>query len=92
MNTEDFKYIVGEAKCDGVATIRFFGRVTEESTTQFNAEFDYLENIVRPKLIRVLINSEGGSVLYGMSTYSTIQNSTIATECVIEGKIGRAHV
>lgn len=85
MNTEDFKCIVGEAKRGEVATIRFFGRVTEESTSRFNAEFDYLENIVRPKLIRVLLNSEGGSVLYGMSTYSTIQNSTVETECVIEG-------
>lgn len=85
MNTDNFKNIIGEAKSGEVATIRFFGRVTEESTAQFNAEFDYLENIVRPKLIRVLINSEGGSVLYGMSTYSTIQNSAIETECIIEG-------
>ena len=28
---------------------------------------------------------EGGSVLYGMSTYSTIANSKVDTECVIEG-------
>lgn len=59
--------------------------MTEESTTQFNNEFDYLENVVRPALIRVLINSEGGSVLYGMGTYSTIQNSKVPTECIIEG-------
>lgn len=85
MNTEKFKYIIGEAKSGEAATIRFFGKVTEESTTQFNAEFDFLENVVRPKLIRVLINSEGGSVLYGMTTYSTIRNSKIETECIIEG-------
>lgn len=85
MNTEKFKNIVGEATNGGVATIRFFGKVTEESTTQFNHEFDYLENVVRPSLIRVLINSEGGSVLYGMGTYSTIQNSKVPTECIIEG-------
>lgn len=85
MNTENFKHIIGQVKCGEVATIRFFGKITEESTTQFNAEFDYLENVVCPKLIRVLVNSEGGSVLYGMSTYSTIQNSKVETECVIEG-------
>lgn len=85
MNVTDIKNIVGEAKTGGVATIRFFGKITEESTIQFNNEFDYLENYVRPSLIRVLINSEGGSVLYGMSTYSTIQNSKILTECIIEG-------
>ena len=85
MNTEKFQNIIGEAKNGEVATIRFFGRVSEESTCQFNAEFDYLENVVRPKCIRVLINSEGGSVLHGMSTYSTIRNSKIETECIIEG-------
>lgn len=85
MDTEKFKNIVGEAKSGEIATIRFFGKVTEESTNQFNCEFDYLENVVRPTRIRVLINSEGGSVLYGMGTYSTIQNSTVPTECIIEG-------
>ncbi|MFR9542509.1 MAG: ATP-dependent Clp protease proteolytic subunit, partial [Rikenellaceae bacterium] len=85
MDISNFKNIIGEAKRDEVATIRFFGRVTEESTSQFNAEFDYLESVIQPKLIRVLINSEGGSVFFGMTTYSTIQNSTIPTECIIEG-------
>lgn len=85
MNTENFKYVIGQARENEVATIRFFGRITEDSTKQFNAEFDYLESVVRPKLIRVLINSEGGSVLHGMTTYSTIQNSKIETECIIEG-------
>lgn len=85
MDTSKFKNIVGEARTNEVSTIRFFGKVTEESTQQFNAEFDFLENVIRPSRIRVLINSEGGSVLYGMSTYSTIQNSLIETECIIEG-------
>ena len=86
MDISQLKFVVGSA-CEGdeIATIRFFGSVTESSTSQFNAEFDFLENCIRPKLIRVLINCEGGSVLYGMTTYSTIQNSTIPTECIIEG-------
>lgn len=85
MTINDLKCVVGEAKRGDVATIRFSGKVTEDSTIQFNREFEFLENVICPRLIRVLINSEGGSVLYGMSTYSTIQNSTIETECVIEG-------
>lgn len=85
MDTNEFKNIVGEARSNEIATIRFFGKVTEESTAIFNSEFDFLENVIRPSMIRVLINSEGGSVLYGMSTYSTIQNSKIKTECIIEG-------
>jgi len=85
MKLTDLKNVVGEAKAGEVATIRFFGKITEDSTRQFNNEFDYLECYVRPSLIRILINSEGGSVLHGMSTYSTIQNSTIETECINEG-------
>ncbi|MFR9543595.1 MAG: ATP-dependent Clp protease proteolytic subunit, partial [Rikenellaceae bacterium] len=85
MDISQAKFVVGEAVEGEIATIRFFGRVSESSTSQFNAEFDFLENCIRPKLIRVLINSEGGSVLYGMTTYSTIQNSKIPTECIIEG-------
>lgn len=85
MDINDLQYVVGEAKANEVATIRFFGRITEESASRFNDEFDFLENIIRPSCIRVLINSEGGSVLYGMSTYSIIQNSKVDTECIIEG-------
>ena len=85
MDISQAKFIVGEVAEGEVATIRFFGRVSEHTTSQFNAEFDFLENCIRPSLIRVLINSEGGSVLYGMTTYSTIQNSEIPTECIIEG-------
>ena len=85
MDINTLEYVVGEAKTGEPAVIRFFGRVTEETTSRFNDEFDFLENIVRPSCIRVLINSEGGSVLYGMSTYSTIANSKVDTECVIEG-------
>lgn len=85
METTSFKNIVGEVAAGRPASIRFFGRVTELSASAFNTEFDYLETTVRPSLIRVLINSEGGSVLHGMSVYSTIQNSSIPTECVVEG-------
>ncbi len=85
MNINDLQLVTGEARPGEVASIRFFGKVTAQSTARFNEEFEYLETVVRPSLIRVLINSEGGSVLHGMTTYATIQNSTIDTECVIEG-------
>lgn len=85
MDINTLEYVVGEVKTGEPAVIRFFGRVTEETTSRFNEEFDFLENVVRPSCIRVLINSEGGSVLYGMSTYSTIANAKVDTECVIEG-------
>lgn len=84
MNTKDFKNIVGELRQGEPATIRFFGKITEDTANRFNYEFDYAES-VKPSLIRVLINCEGGSVLHGMSSYATIQNSTIPTECINEG-------
>lgn len=85
MNINDLQLVVGEAKSGETAHIRFFGKVTAESTARFNEEFEFLETVIRPSLIRVLINSEGGSVLHGMTTYATIQNSTVDTECIIEG-------
>lgn len=85
MDSKNLTNVVGHAKTGEVATIRFFGKITEESASVFNNEFDFLEACVKPSLIRVLINSEGGSVLHGMSVYSTIQNSCIPTECIIEG-------
>lgn len=80
-----FSNLIGNIQSGSEATIRFFGKVTEESAREFNAAFDYLENCVRPSLIKILINSEGGSVLYGMSVFSTISNSRIPTECINEG-------
>lgn len=81
----DFTNIIGKAINGEIADIRLFGKITEHSANQFNAEFDYLENIINPSLIRVHINTEGGSVLHGMSIYATIQNSKISTECIAEG-------
>ena len=85
MNINDLKNVVGEAKANEVVEIKFFGAITEESTRRFNEEFEFLEDCIRPSLIRVLVNSEGGSVLHGMTTYSTISNSKVPTECIIEG-------
>lgn len=84
METTQFKHIAGEVRSGQVATLRFYGKITEAAAARFNEEFDYAESC-SPLLIRVLINSEGGSVLHGMSVYSTIRNSRIPTECINEG-------
>ena len=75
MNTETFEHIVCQSGAGRPASIRFFGRITEESAGRFSEAFDFLENI----------NSEGGSVLHGMTVYAAIQNASVPTECVIEG-------
>lgn len=85
METKDFKYIVGQAQEGKPAVIRFFGPVNAYTTEAFNSEFLYLQDYVQPSKIIVLINSEGGSVVYGMSTYSVIQSCPIDVDCVIEG-------
>ncbi len=82
---QDFKNIVGLAEEGKPAIIRFFGPVTEQTTSWFNSEFLWLQDYVKPSSIEIQINSEGGSVLYGMSTYSIIQNCPIPTVCVNEG-------
>lgn len=84
MDASQLKNSAGELRDEEIASIRFYGKITEESATRFNNEFDYLESC-RPSLIRVLINCEGGSVMHGMSCYATIQNSSVPTECINEG-------
>lgn len=59
MDASQLKNIVGELREGEVATIRFYGKITEESASRFNNEFDYIESC-RPSLICVLINCEGG--------------------------------
>lgn len=85
MDTENLKYVVGQVAEGKPAVIRFFDSVNEWSTKNFNDEFLWLQDYVKPSKIVVLINSEGGSILYGMSTFSIIQSCPIEVDCVIEG-------
>lgn len=85
MDINNLQFIQGEVKQGEVATIKFFDSVTAWTVSSFVDEFTYLERYVKPSLIRVLINSEGGSVLRGMSAFSAIINSGIPTETIVEG-------
>ncbi len=85
MDVNKLKYVVGKAAKNAPAIIRFFGHVDSHSTQCFNEEFLWLQNCVQPSKIVVLINSDGGSVMYGMSTFSIIQSCPIEVDCVIEG-------
>jgi len=85
MKTSNLKYVVGEACANEPAYMRFYGRIDEYSARNFNDEFLWLQDYVKPSKIVISINSEGGSVLHGMGTYSIIQNSPIETETIIEG-------
>lgn len=85
MNASKLKYVVGKVEENAPAIIRFFGAVDSCSTECFNEEFLWLQNCVKPSKIVVLINSDGGSVMYGMSTFSIIQSCPIEVDCVIEG-------
>ena len=85
MDVENLKYVVGKAESGKPALIRFFSSVDEHSTQCFNDEFMWLQNYIKPSKIVVMINSEGGSVLYGMSTFSIIRSCPIEVDCVVEG-------
>ncbi len=85
MDVENLKHIVGQAQSGKPAIIRFFSSVNQESTQRFNDEFLWLQDYVKPSKIIVMINSEGGSVLHGMSTFSIIHSCPIEVDCVIEG-------
>lgn len=85
MDVNNLKYVVGKAETNQPAIIRFFGFVDSFSTDCFNEEFLWLQDYVKPSKIVVLINSDGGSVMYGMSTFSIIQSCPIEVNCIIEG-------
>lgn len=85
MDTNKLKHIVGAYEQGKPAVIRFFGPVDYWEVASFNEEFLWLQEYVKPSKIIVTINSEGGSVIYGMSTFSLINSCPIETECVIEG-------
>lgn len=85
MDVNNLKYVVGKAETNQPAIIRFFGSVDSYSTNCFNEEFLWLQDYVKPSKIVVLINSDGGSVMYGMSTFSIIQSCPIEVDCIIEG-------
>ena len=85
MDIAKLKFVVGKCEEGEAAVIRFFGPVDSYNTQCFNDEFLWLQNSVKPSKIVVLINSEGGSVLYGMSTFSVLQSCPIKTQCIVEG-------
>ena len=82
---DKLQYVVGTVNKNEPAVIRFYDSVDRYSTERFNEEFLWLQDCIKPSKITVLINSEGGSVIHGMSTYSIIQSCPIPVDCVIEG-------
>lgn len=85
MNIENLKCIVGEAEAGKPAIIRLFSSINEDSAKWFNDEFLWLQNYVKPSKIIVMINSEGGRVIDGMSIFSVISACPIEVDCIIEG-------
>lgn len=85
MDVKNLKHVVGTYEQGKPAVIRFFGPVDYWTVRDFNDEFLWLQEYVKPSKIIIAVNSEGGSVIYGMSTFSIINSCPIETECVIEG-------
>ena len=85
MKVDELKYVVGEAQEAKPVYMRFYGKIDEESTRNFNDEFLWIQDYVKPSKIVISINSEGGSVLYGMGTFSIIQQCPIEVETIVEG-------
>nr|UWG14783.1 MAG: Clp protease [Bacteriophage sp.] len=85
MKADELKYVVGEVQESKPVYMRFYGRIDEESTRCFNDEFLWVQDYIKPSKIIISINSEGGSVLYGMGTFAIIQQCPIEVETIIEG-------
>lgn len=79
---KEFKFIKG-AYCAGApADICYYTDIDYWSVQEFLREFDYLVNYVNPSVIRIHINSVGGSVIEGMSVFSKIMDCKIRIECI----------
>jgi ATP-dependent protease ClpP protease subunit len=85
MDMDKLKCVVGKVETDKPAIIRFFDSINSVSAENFNSEFIWLQDVIKPSKIIVLINCDGGSVMYGMSMFSVIQSCPIEVECIIEG-------
>lgn len=79
---KDFKFIKGAYSTGSPADIYYYTDVDYWSVREFLWEFDYLVNNVNPSVIRIHINSVGGSVVDGMSVFSKIIDCKIPTECI----------
>ena len=51
MDMNTLQYVVGEAKAGQPAVIRFFGRVTEETTSRFNDCLLYISEAADDKAV-----------------------------------------
>lgn len=87
MEHEEFKHLINAPGRDRPAILRFHGAVTAESAERFRQELQYAQ-FCEPSKIVVMVNSEGGSVVAGMSIFSAIQSSPIEVHCVVEGLAG----
>ena len=48
MKVDELKYVVGEAQEAKPVYMRFYGKIDEESTRNFNDEFLWIQDYVKP--------------------------------------------
>ena len=85
MEKQNLKYVVG-TYAEGVpADILFYSDVEKWNVNDFLHEFNYLEEYIHPSVIRVHINSAGGSCIEGISVFSKIIDCKIPTHCINDG-------
>lgn len=85
MNLKDAKCILGNPEAEKPAVMRLFDTIDDWCALAFVEEFLWLQEYVKPSKIVVQINSDGGSIVNGMSIFSVIQSCPIEVDCVIEG-------
>lgn len=56
MKVDELKYVVGEAQEAKPVYMRFYGKIDEESTRNFNDEFLWIQDYVKPSKIIISIN------------------------------------
>ena len=65
MKVDELKYVVGEAQEAKPVYMRFYGKIDEESTRNFNDEFLWIQDYVKPsKIVRWKRSVRNGNILH----------------------------
>ena len=88
MDKKELKYVRGEYRKDSPADIYLYDDIESWSAENFLDELNWLINYVEPSIIRVHINSAGGSAIEGVGIFSRILDSPIPIHTYNDGLAG----
>ena len=88
MDKKQLNYVRGECKTGFPADIYIYDDIESWSTEKFLDELNWLIDYIKPSIIRVHINSAGGSAIDGVGIFTRILDSPIPIHTYNDGLAG----